>query len=123
MSKIGILAYGSLINDPGAEIAKLISEEIEVTTPFAVEFVRLSSTRGGAPTLALHQSGRPVKAKVFILKGSVSLQEGKSLLWRRETRNEGHKIDYHESAGSNAVVIRDLTPSQGSSPCDTVLLA
>ena len=107
MSKIGILAYGSLINDPGAEISKLISEEIQVMTPFPVEFVRISKTRGAAPTVAPYKSGRPVKAKLFVLKDSVLLQDAKSLLWRRETRKEGLDRDYRESTGLNAVIIRD----------------
>jgi hypothetical protein len=49
--KIGILAYGSLIDNAGEEIAPLIVERIECFTPFKIEFARLSSTRSNAPTL------------------------------------------------------------------------
>ena len=38
---------------------------------------------------------------------SVSLDEAKNLLWRRETRNEGSSRSYIESTSPNAVVIRD----------------
>src|SRR3954447_17111626 len=50
--KVGILAYGSLIDNPGAEIeAALISREADILTPFGVEFARSSSKGSGAPTL------------------------------------------------------------------------
>ena len=49
---IGILAYGSLIDDPGDEIKPLVKQKIEgVETPFAIEFARSSKSRNGAPTL------------------------------------------------------------------------
>ena len=49
---IGILAYGSLIDDPGREIEPLIIRRLKgVETPFQIEFARSSSTRDGAPTL------------------------------------------------------------------------
>src|SRR5262249_52648561 len=48
---IGILAYGSLINDPGVEIEPLIVERISTRTPFPVEYARLSKSRGGGPTV------------------------------------------------------------------------
>ena len=49
---IGILAYGSLIDDPGREIEPLIISGIkEVDTPFRIEFARASRTRDGAPKL------------------------------------------------------------------------
>ena len=41
MSTIGILAYGSLIEDPGTEIKPIIRERKEgITTPFSIEFAR-----------------------------------------------------------------------------------
>jgi hypothetical protein len=53
---IGILAFGSLIDDPGEEIANVISgDPIIVETPFPVEYGRFSLSRGGAPTLVPHQ--------------------------------------------------------------------
>ena len=55
---IGILAFGSLINSPGAEIeAALIGRKLNVCTPFGVEFARSSIGRGGAPTLVPVQQG------------------------------------------------------------------
>ena len=52
MSNIAILAFGSLIEDPGEEIGPLIRDRVEgVRTPFSIEFARRSRTRGGGPTL------------------------------------------------------------------------
>lgn len=107
MSSIGILAYGSLINDPGTKVSPLIVRRIATLTPFPVEYARLSGKRGGAPTLVPHLSGSPVKAEVFLLSPSLSLEEAKSLLWRRETRIEGSGRTYKESPLPDAVVIRD----------------
>lgn len=47
----GIIAYVSLVHDPGPEIASLIVERVDVVTPFRVEFARLSTSRVDAPTL------------------------------------------------------------------------
>ena len=106
-TSVGILAYGSLIGDPGTEIRPVLKRRIPTMTPFPVEYGRLSATRGGAPTVIPHSFGKPVQAEVFVLSESVSLDEAKDLLWRRETRHEGSGRTYNESAAPNAVVIRD----------------
>jgi hypothetical protein len=48
---LGILAYGSLIHDPGPEIEPHIRLRIDTETDFPVEYARLSTKRGDAPTL------------------------------------------------------------------------
>jgi hypothetical protein len=107
-SSVGILAYGSLIADPGVEIDPLIVRRIETLTPFPVEFGRISATRGGAPTVVPHASGKGVKAAVLVLVDGVAFDEARDLLWRRETRNEGSAKTYRDSAQPNAVIVRDL---------------
>ena len=107
MRGVGILAYGSLISDPGIEIGPQIAQRVPATTPFPVEYARLSRTRGGAPTVVPHSSGNPVMAEVLVLSDSVQLAEAKNLLWRRETRKEHSGQLYRESNSPNAVVIRD----------------
>jgi hypothetical protein len=102
---IGILAYGSLIHDPGHEIGSHILRRIPTETPFPVEFARLSAKRGDAPTVVPHPSGKPVRSEVLVLSDQVSIDDAKSLLWRRET---GRKGIYREKASPNAVVIRDI---------------
>lgn len=50
MSTVGILAYGSLIEEPGKEIEPRIIRRInDIETPFPIEFARSSKSRGGAP--------------------------------------------------------------------------
>jgi len=107
VSSIGILAYGSLVRDPGIEIGPVIVQRISARTPFPVEYARFSGTRGGAPTVVPHSSGNPVTAEVLVLSDSMSLEEAKNLLWRRETRNEGSGRAYQERFGPNAVLVRD----------------
>ena len=112
-SSVGILAYGSLIADPGLEIGPWIVRRIETPTPFPVEYARLSTTRGGAPTAVPHSSGKRVTAAVLVLANGVSLAEARNILWRRETRNEGSSRPYSESGQPNAVVVRDLPGFSG----------
>ncbi len=105
MKGVGILAYGSLISDPGIKIGPQIARRVPTTTPFPVEYARLSATtRGGAPTVVPHSSGNPVIAEVLVLSDSVQLAEAKNLLWRRETRKEHSGQLYRESNSPNAVV-------------------
>ena len=113
MNNIGILAYGSLIEDPGIELKPLICERIEdVETPFNIEFARTSSSRDGAPTVVpVSGFGSPVKAIIMVLNESVSLEKAKDLLWRRETRKEGSNKHYSkpENPSSKKVVIADIS--------------
>jgi hypothetical protein len=108
LASVGILAYGSLISDPGVEISPMIVKRIPTRTPFSVEYARFSTTRGGAPTAVPHPSGSPVKAVVLVLADGVPIAEARDLLWRRETRIEGSGRTYRESRSSNAVIVRDL---------------
>lgn len=85
--KIGILAFGSLIDNPGKEIKELEIKRIDCETPFKVEFARISSSRGEAPTLVPVQNyakGKKVKSKLIVVNESTSLDDLKSILWRRE---------------------------------------
>ena len=93
---IGILAYGSLIDDPGEEIAAAIIETISnVLTPFAVEYARSSGTRGGAPTLVpIVEGGAAVQASIFAV--GVSEREAANMIWRRETRQKDSSKTYSE---------------------------
>lgn len=82
---IGILAYGSLIDDPGGEIEPYIIKRIEIETPFPVEFARSSRTRDGAPTLVpVSQGGSTVHAVILVLDREVSESQARDVLWRRE---------------------------------------
>lgn len=106
---LGILAFGSLITDPGNELEAATAERQEVKTPFCVEFARSSNTRGGAPTLVpVTTGGACVKAILFVLKEAISEQEAMNILWRRETRRIGTGRAYQstQNPGPNRVVVR-----------------
>lgn len=92
----GILAYGSVIYDPGSEIESELNARngkvICAFTPFGVEFARRSGLkkpksnkkfRSGAPTLVPYNKGKRVKGRVFVmnLPGNI----GVDLLYDRET--------------------------------------
>jgi hypothetical protein len=101
--RIGILAYGSLLEEPGGELAPLIVERLPGTkTPFRIEFFRSSPIRGGAPTVVpVENAGAAVRGTVLVLDRSVSIEDARDLLWRRETRRIGTAQRYREPAGTD----------------------
>ena len=108
---LGILAFGSLRDDPGPGIEAKIVERRRVTTPFPVEFARYSCSRAGAPTLVrVDFGGMPVEAEVLVLDESVALDDAKSMLWRRETRTADRGAPYRrpEQPGPNHVLVEEL---------------
>lgn len=111
--KIGILAFGSLIDDPGEELQRVIAERKEsVITPFNIEYGRKSSKRGNAPTLIpVSNGGQKVKATLLILKEELTLEEVKNRLYRRETNNVGKNGIYteRENPTPNQLVIQEHT--------------
>ena len=102
--EVGILAYGSLINDPGGELTPLIRRQIDTETPFPVEFGRYSQSRGGGPTVVPSAKGVAVKARVLVLDPSVSAAAARNMLWRREMRIKDTKQRYPE--GDFGTVVR-----------------
>jgi hypothetical protein len=111
--KVGILAFGSLINDPGPEIKEKITMRVRTLTPFPVEYARYSTTRGGAPTLVPHAKGDPVEGELLVLEDSVSVADAKSMLWRRERRKTGTRETYVEGTSPDSVLVREWL----GSPC------
>ncbi len=111
MPRLAILAYGSLINDPGDELAAVIDYVISpVTTPFKVEFARSSRTRGGAPTLVpVESGGAHVEGSLLVLHTDVPIGEARSKLWRRETGRvgTGHEYVTPNPVGQNSVVVKE----------------
>ncbi len=84
--RVGILAYGSAVEEPGPEIAAAVTRRAEVQTPFPLEFARSSRTRDGAPTLVpVRAGGARVPASVLVLDDSVSVHDARAMLYRRET--------------------------------------
>lgn len=109
----GILAFGSIAEEPGTELAAAVIQRIEVETPFAVEFARSSRTRDGAPTLVpVSEGGAHVPASVLVLDDFVTVAKARAMLYRRET---GRLNDM--SAGSRAAWISELARFAGLSIC------
>lgn len=112
ISRIGILAYGSLICDPGKELGPLIRDRIlDVTTPFSVELARSSSSRDGAPTLVpIEDGGAQVVGVILVLDSTVEVQRAEDLVWRRETRNECSDRHYSRpvNPGPNTVAVESI---------------
>jgi hypothetical protein len=107
--KVGIFGFGSLIADPGEELANATVSRLEAETPFAIEYAHSSThTRSGAPTLVpVKSGGAKVKATIFVLKDSVSDQEAADILYRRETRQIGSGKAYKPPSkpGPNTVLV------------------
>lgn len=95
---IGIIAFGSLINDPGEELEKFIIKRIKnVSTPFKIEYGRKSSKRGNAPTLIpISNGGQEVKATLLVLSKELELDEARNILYRRELNKVGSDIKYRD---------------------------
>jgi hypothetical protein len=106
-AKLGILAFGSLIDRPDWEIEEaIVRRKSGIRTPFGIEFARTSRTRAGSPTLVpVDAGGSPVLANIFVV--DLSEQEAKDRLWRRETDRvgeRGHYID-RRNPGVDTLII------------------
>ena len=114
---IGIMAYGSLIEDPGPEIKAARARVVSgLTTPFKVEFARKSRSRGDAPTLVpVTQGGAHLPAQIIVLKEHISEADAQNLIWRRETRQIGTGRPYiaKEHPGANTTIVRRIENSGG----------
>lgn len=89
----GILAFGSLIDEPGSEIGSQITERYMCfKTPFDIEYARSSTSRDGAPTLTKvdHQVwAKRVFARVLALNPSIGEAVTQDMLYRREIDHVG----------------------------------
>jgi hypothetical protein len=110
---VGILAFGSIADQSGAELAATVVRRIDVETPFAVEFARSSHTRDGAPTLVpVSRGGTQVPATVLVLDELVTPAQAHAMLYRRET---GRRID--PNAESRVDWIGELPGFAGTGIC------
>lgn len=96
MHHIGVLAFGSLIVDPGRELEAATSHRVyDVTTPFRIEYARDSLVRGGAPTLVpVERGGSSVNGVILVIKHGVSLSEARDWTYRRERNEVGSGLRY-----------------------------
>jgi hypothetical protein len=104
---MGVLAFGSLINDPGSELLGAEVQRISVRTPFPVGFARYSRSRRGAPTLVpVSKGGCRIKAQVIVLSPDTCFERAADMLWRRETHRVCSGKGYHPQHIRNAVRIK-----------------
>ncbi len=115
----GILAYGSLVDDPGDELATVIAHRVDgMWTPFPVEFARSSRSRDGGPTLVpVSAGGSPVRATIFVLDPAIDEATVRRILWRRETRRPDGEPE------PDAPWIASLAEFGGARPCLYTALA
>ncbi|MBE2280807.1 MAG: hypothetical protein IAE91_10475 [Ignavibacteriaceae bacterium] len=121
MKKIAILAYGSLIDNPGFEIQKQTVQIVKgVLTPFNVEYARKSISRNFAPTLTItNDTGSKVKASLFILSDDCSIEFAKDILYRREGNFTGNLNEvYYDDI--NWLKIEEIQNFEG---CESVIYA
>ena len=105
IKSVGILAYGSVINDPGCEIRTKIIGRKNCVTPFKVEYARKSSERSNAPTLVPFDKGDKVAGKLLLV--DLTLREAKDRLYRREINKVcGKSRTYSEPSPENTRAVR-----------------
>ena len=115
--RIGILAYGSLISNPGPEIGPRVRRVEPMRTPFKVEFARSSTGRNGAPTLVpVKTGGDRANAVVLVLDDSVTPKDAHDMLYRREADKIGTKESYvaRGNPGPDTIVIKELAAAHGA---------
>jgi hypothetical protein len=96
---VGILAFGSLVDDPGDELLRVEAARIEeITTPFSVEFARSSRSRDGAPTLVpVTTGGAATRCWLIVLDRSVTEEAARDMLYRRESGQIGTRVTYERA--------------------------
>lgn len=121
--RYGILAYGSLLSEPGRELDELVGGRIEdVETPFRVEFARACSCRDNAPTLApVESGGAAVKGAILTADPTVSEDATKDALWWRETRTQ--RREESTSPESRDLLIRHASSLERTYDLDRVFFA
>jgi hypothetical protein len=115
---VGILAFGSLITHPGKPILEATERRIQCTTPFKIEYGRISAGRNEAPTLIPVEDtdvGKPVNAIILVLKDGYTLQDAKNLLYNRERWKPDANKRYvvPDNPTSNNILIPELDDFEG----------
>jgi hypothetical protein len=111
---IGILAYGSLIEQPGWEIEEATDHKIsEVETPFAIEYARKSNSRSGSPTLVPVENGKgwQVQACILALRKGMRAYTAKNMLYRRELHRIGDRNKRYKRPANveeNTVLVEEI---------------
>jgi len=110
--RLAILAFGSLVDNPGEDLAPVIVErQWGALTPFHVEFAHASALRDGAPTLApVTSGGATVEAVLLILRDSLSIEAACDFLYARETGRPGSGAQYDPDPNKPNQVYIEVLP-------------
>ncbi|MBU4190074.1 MAG: hypothetical protein KJ886_03645 [Candidatus Thermoplasmatota archaeon] len=112
--RIGIFAYGSLINDAGSDITPHIVEKMDQDSPKPVEHARSSSSRCGAPTLVFYDKGSIVKGKILILdldNSEKNIEKVKEWLRKREGNTQPKYIKIMQMNNFETVLYCNIPPN------------
>ncbi|MEX2278702.1 MAG: hypothetical protein WEA76_01295 [Acidimicrobiia bacterium] len=115
--RLGVLAFGSLISNPGWELDEITAERLTaVATPFRVEYARHSLVRGGAPTLVpVNQGGSRVSGVMLVIADGIDLAEVRDRTYRRERNAVGSGLRYRhvDNPSPDAVHLPVIGPLAG----------
>lgn len=106
--RLAILAYGSLLHQPGPGLRAVIVGSDPCRTPFPVEYGRASSGWGGGPVLVPHPRGGPVDGALLLLADGVDLGMAVDLLADREGLDGARGIVQVEMPGERLVLTASL---------------
>lgn len=101
---IAVLAYGSLLDEPGPGLAALVTGRRPCRTPFGVEYGRASRRWGGGPVLVPHPRGAPVQGALLDIATGVALGAVVEALATREGLPDAHGIVQVEMPGDRLVL-------------------
>jgi hypothetical protein len=104
---LAILAYGSLLYDPGS-LAPLVVGVVPCRTPFPVEYGRASRRWGGGPVLVPHPQGGPVDGALLLLAGHMELGQAVDMLAEREGLEGPRGVVQVEMPGDRLVLAASL---------------
>ena len=107
-SRLAILAYGSLLYEPGAALALRIVGAEPCLTPFPVEYGRVSPRWGGGPVLVPHERGGAVKGALLLLADDVDLGDAVEMLALREGLEDARGVVQVEMPGGRLVLTASL---------------
>jgi cation transport regulator ChaC len=113
---VGVIAYGSLIGDPGAELEELVVERRSgLRTPFRAEYARASRGRDNAPTLVpVCVGGGHVECVLIVLRPGISVETARDVVYRREVGRVGDKtVAYKADTSKREQVWVDAIPEWG----------
>ena len=111
---LAIFAYGSLLSDPGEQIAPHIIARITQPSPWPIEYARRAKLRGNGPTLVIHRLGGIVQGQLLVLDVSLDrINEVEEWLWTREGKPPRDGIRRMEWYGYGRVLYCDLESTLG----------